>query len=116
MRIWINVYFDLPFEWTSTYLNIAGSCNGILCLVDDNRSYPNHFYLWNPSIRKFVNLPTPMYTFETCSICAHVQGFGFDCVTNDYKVESLCLVDSNYNQSKPIEIWMMREYGAADTW
>lgn len=23
MRIWINVYFDLPFEWTSTYLNIA---------------------------------------------------------------------------------------------
>ena len=30
--------------------------------------------------------------------------------------ESLCLVDSNYNQSKPIEIWMMREYGAADTW
>lgn len=105
MRIWINVYFDLPFEWTSTYLNIAGSCNGILCLVDDNRSYPNHFYLWNPSIRKFVNLPTPMYTFETCSICAHVQGFGFDCVTNDYKV--VRIVDTTFCLTPYIELYKL---------
>ncbi|XP_047259586.1 uncharacterized protein LOC124892305 [Capsicum annuum] len=30
--------------------------------------------------------------------------------------ESLCMVDNNYDKSKPIDIWMLREYGASDSW
>ncbi|KAK4714432.1 hypothetical protein R3W88_020339 [Solanum pinnatisectum] len=30
--------------------------------------------------------------------------------------ESLCLVDNNYDKREPIKIWMMKEYGAPDSW
>ncbi|KAL3364127.1 hypothetical protein AABB24_013067 [Solanum stoloniferum] len=30
--------------------------------------------------------------------------------------ESLCLVDNNYDKCEPIDIWMMKEYGAPDSW
>ncbi|PHU12474.1 hypothetical protein BC332_19404 [Capsicum chinense] len=29
---------------------------------------------------------------------------------------SPCLVDNNYDKSKAIDIWIMREYGAPDSW
>ncbi|XP_060188220.1 F-box protein At3g07870-like [Lycium barbarum] len=214
----LNQYaqFDLPFKRTSRYFNIVGSCNGLLCLADGHNCYRKHFYLWNPCIRKSVKLPTPIYTFKTHGTCDHTQGFGFDHVTNDYKVvrivqttycllppnvelyklstgvwkdishgalscqifsstphymngashwiafkcgdeptrsmivlfdmhdetfsemmlpsnltskvgqcddmflsmldESLCLVDNNYNESKPVDIWIMRDYGAPESW
>ncbi|PHT76805.1 hypothetical protein T459_20327 [Capsicum annuum] len=78
--------FDLPFERTSYYFNIVGSCNGLLCLADDHECCRNHIYLWNPSIRKSLKLPIPIYTFKTLSTLDHTQGFGFDRTTNDYKV------------------------------
>lgn len=79
-------HFDLPFERTTSCLNIVGSCNGILCLANDNWCYPSHFYFWNPSTRKSVKLQMPIHTFKTFSTYDHTHGFGFDCVTNDYKV------------------------------
>ncbi|KAK6785176.1 hypothetical protein RDI58_018631 [Solanum bulbocastanum] len=181
-------------------VTIVGSCNGIMCLAAaDQLNYLNHFYFWNPSIRKPVELPEQIYTCEKCDTFAYALGFGFDHVTNDYKVvrvvdtwshplpphvdlyklstgvweyishvslsylflattsqayvngashwiaskwdvlsfvnvivlfnmhdetfsemilpkESLCLVDNSYDKRDHIDIWMMKEYGAPDSW
>ncbi|KEH21502.1 putative F-box domain-containing protein [Medicago truncatula] len=63
----------------------VGSCNGILCIADDNDK--GLVILLNPSIRKFKELPlleTPpsaMFgNFET------TLGFGYDSFTENYKV------------------------------
>ena len=59
------------------YFQLVGSENGLFCLYDENR-----FILWNPCIRKFINLPNPSVTgFFPCYLA-----FGFDSKTNDYKV------------------------------
>ncbi|XP_060186993.1 F-box protein CPR1-like isoform X1 [Lycium barbarum] len=75
--------YDLPFNCSNFFFNIVGSCNGIFCL-NDEMSFCSAFYLWNPSIRKSVKLPNP--TFRADGSFDPTLGFGFDPVTNDYKV------------------------------
>ncbi|KAK2441372.1 F-box/kelch-repeat protein [Trifolium repens] len=64
--------------------SIVGSCNGILCVVHDAYSSKSSIQLWNPSIRKVRELPPfgepphPSYS--------HNYGFGYDSVTDNYKV------------------------------
>ncbi|CAH1426643.1 unnamed protein product [Lactuca virosa] len=58
---------------------IIGSCNGILLLTDDK----NRITLWNPSIRHTLTLP---HYPRRCSL----TGFGFDPITNNYKIVSIC--------------------------
>ncbi|XP_016444220.1 F-box protein At3g07870-like [Nicotiana tabacum] len=69
-----------------THFNIVGSCNGLLCLSDDLWGYRDHYYIWNPSIKKSVKLPEPIFIFRTHGPFDHTLGFGFDSVTNDYEV------------------------------
>ncbi|GAU16392.1 hypothetical protein TSUD_117410 [Trifolium subterraneum] len=57
---------------------IVGSCNGIICLARDSL-----VLLWNPSIRKVKELPP----FEKHVDIYHLTyGFGYDYVTDNYKV------------------------------
>ncbi|XP_059285107.1 F-box protein At3g07870-like [Lycium ferocissimum] len=79
------VQFDFPFDCES-HFNIVGSCNGLLCLSDDLCRYWDIYYIWNPSIRKSVKLPEPIFTYERYGPFDHTLGFGFDNVANDYKV------------------------------
>lgn len=63
------------------YCRVVGSCNGIICL--SNR-FNNVVYLWNPSIRKCRKLPIPG---GLLMIKSPVKiGFGYDSISNDYKV------------------------------
>ncbi|GAU28237.1 hypothetical protein TSUD_118440 [Trifolium subterraneum] len=62
--------------------NLSGSCNGILCCVDN---YNGLVILWNPSIRKFKELP--LFTKPNVSNYIHINfGFGYDSSTDKYKV------------------------------
>ena len=68
------------------YRDVVGTCNGLLCL---SYSLPKHFeeiFLWNPCVRKFLQLPSPNVTFDTYDKSLKSFGFGFDPKTNDYKV------------------------------
>ncbi|KAI8551342.1 hypothetical protein RHMOL_Rhmol06G0178500 [Rhododendron molle] len=77
--------FDYPFD--SVGYSVVGSCNGLICLSDDlEYGYLNDMFLWNPSIGKFVALPTYNVTFHSHGPHKHCLGFGFDPVTNDFKV------------------------------
>ncbi|XP_023772206.1 F-box protein At1g52495 [Lactuca sativa] len=62
------------------YSYIVGSCNGILCLCDYLKE--NHVSLWNPSIRRNLNL-------ADCPLRGSRIGFGFDPITDDYKIVSI---------------------------
>ncbi|XP_023758309.2 putative F-box protein At1g47790 [Lactuca sativa] len=75
-----------PVQFPSTYSNIIGSYNGLVCLFDyDEKS----IILWNPSIRRKLTLPDcPRTCYSEVEI-----GFGFDPVIDDYKI--VCMPVSN---------------------
>ncbi|XP_059641858.1 putative F-box protein At3g16210 [Cornus florida] len=63
----------------------VGACNGILCLC--NRNNWKHFALWNPATREFKSLPVFPRSFPpNVASSQETFGFGFDPITNDYKV------------------------------
>ncbi|KAM7497898.1 hypothetical protein LguiA_022312 [Lonicera macranthoides] len=68
------------------YFNVIGTCNGLVCLSDDAGGYYDIMILWNPSIRKSVDLPYPNVRFQSHGPFQHTLGFGFNPVTNDYNV------------------------------
>ena len=86
------------------YFQLVGSANGLFCLYDENR-----FILWNPCIRKFINIPNPSVTgFFPCYLV-----FGFDSKTNDYKVVKIAFqcVNNGYEGAKPpvVEVYSVSE-------
>lgn len=83
---------------------IIGSCNGLVCITDDQFSYAHDTILWNPSIRKYVPLPKPRITVFKHGKFEHVMGFGFDPKSNDYKVVRIVYLEP----SKKFEIDIYR--------
>ncbi|XP_028054605.1 F-box/kelch-repeat protein At3g06240-like [Camellia sinensis] len=77
------VELENPFHSSSKSFKIVGSCNGLLCISDYHGS--DCAFLWNPSIRRFLTLPESGYSV-TDSDLQFVFGFGFDRISNDYKV------------------------------
>ncbi|OMO97108.1 hypothetical protein COLO4_14880 [Corchorus olitorius] len=73
-------------ESVSVCFRVAGSINGLVCLVDDMRSYVDNFFLWNPIIKKVVRVPEPGVTSSSHGPFNAFTGFGFDFKTNDYKL------------------------------
>ncbi|XP_062027477.1 F-box/kelch-repeat protein At3g23880-like [Rosa rugosa] len=68
---------DVPFEFY--YIDIIGSCNGLICLLLDwNTSV---IMLWNPCTRESKVLPQP-----SIKNLPKFYGFGYDSTTDDYKV------------------------------
>ncbi|XP_059652197.1 F-box protein At3g07870-like [Cornus florida] len=79
---------DLPLknDGGNPYLRVIGCCNGVLCLSDDLITYMDKLYLWNPSIQKTMTLPPLRVTYQSHGPFMHSIGFGFDSLTDDYKV------------------------------
>ncbi|KAM7468943.1 hypothetical protein LguiA_007126 [Lonicera macranthoides] len=80
-----DVKIDFPFTSTTEY-RIVGSCNGLICLSDENMWDDVYTtVLWNPAIRRKLTLPPPDIIVRNPG-SLHVLGFGFDCKANDYKI------------------------------
>lgn len=79
-----RLYNYLDFSFCNCSVRIVGSLNGILCLSDVDNA--NNFYFCNPSIRKWIQLPEPSYVCQRGDTFGLTLGFGFDAVTNDFKV------------------------------
>jgi F-box interacting protein len=72
-----------PYNFEYPRHVIVGSCNGILCLANEIFNDGSFVVLlWNPSLRKFKELPQPRYP----NLCDISCGFGYDFVTGNYKV------------------------------
>nr|XP_008371155.2 F-box/kelch-repeat protein At3g06240-like [Malus domestica] len=73
-------------ELRNKVLNVVGICNGLVLLADCKFCSGNTVMLCNPSTRKSVTLPKPHNNFKGYCGYRDCIGFGFDAVTNDYKV------------------------------
>ncbi|VFQ71750.1 unnamed protein product [Cuscuta campestris] len=85
-----------PFE----DYRIVGTCNGLICLTDYDRT-SRYTTLWNPSIRKHFVLPDfPLaYGFPLY----HMIGLGFDSVSDDYK---LLLIVPSGDTRDLYDVWL----------
>nr|XP_043624580.1 F-box/kelch-repeat protein At3g06240-like [Erigeron canadensis] len=69
-------------EYPRVEVQIAGSCNGILCLVD----MALRMCLWNFSVRRQVMIPKHPLRSRSSNMTV---GFGFDRIANDYKIMTI---------------------------
>ncbi|XP_059631098.1 F-box protein CPR1-like isoform X2 [Cornus florida] len=86
------IKLDHPLEFKQ-YVEVVGSCNGLLCLCETE---DQPIVLWNPSTRKHQKLPVALIQVPrelrvaqlTSDFCVFftVYGFGFDSVSDDYKL------------------------------
>ncbi|KAF9626637.1 hypothetical protein IFM89_037618 [Coptis chinensis] len=79
---------DLPHHFDNALEspNIIASCNGIICLRPD---LSENVSLWNPALKEFRILPEPSVPPEELVPDSRLDfyfGFGYDAITNDYKV------------------------------
>ncbi|KAF2293490.1 hypothetical protein GH714_002229 [Hevea brasiliensis] len=122
---------DYPFKDLKRFVDIVGSCNGVFCLsygvygkytygvfclsYGVYGKYTDGAALWNPSVRKIVNIPCPNVKFTSLGFYKHLLGFGFDSATDDYKlVRIVYLPDSNFKFDKIpplVEIYSLRSRG-----
>ncbi|KAH8520101.1 hypothetical protein H0E87_001531 [Populus deltoides] len=104
---------DCPFKSTwNGYSDIVGSCDGVFCLVDYGLGYNDRAALWNPSIRKTVSIPRPNVTFTSHGSFVHSLGFGFDSISNDYKLVRVVYLQDcsfDFDEVPPmVEVYTMR--------
>ncbi|KAE9465418.1 hypothetical protein C3L33_02665, partial [Rhododendron williamsianum] len=78
-------HFKSPFN-SQYFLRVVGTCNGLLCLSDDWFGDKHRVILWNPLIQRYVTLPAPNFTVHAFGPYQSFLGFGFDSLTNNYKV------------------------------
>nr|POE69239.1 f-box protein cpr30 [Quercus suber] len=64
----------------------CGTFNGLICLSYGLTNCTEEIFLWNPCVRKILQLPYPDVTVDTHGASCTSFGFGFDPKTNDYKV------------------------------
>ncbi|KAL2496998.1 F-box/kelch-repeat protein [Forsythia ovata] len=84
---------QFPFRSINSFFTIIGSCNGLLCLSDDRVFYMNTIIIWNPCVKKSVFLPKPNLIYNSYGSFMQSLGFGFDPVSNDYKVVRITYTD-----------------------
>ncbi|XVF52490.1 hypothetical protein PTKIN_Ptkin05aG0022500 [Pterospermum kingtungense] len=97
------------------YPRIVGTVHGLICLSDDIFGYTYRILLWNPSVRKSIELPRPNITFNEVGPYTFTLGFGFDAKKNDYKVVRLAYVQSEDDGSDllppKVEVFSLAEKG-----
>jgi len=80
---WTNPLEDHPFEKT---IFSSSSVNGIVCFYLNY--YNQSTYLWNPATGEVKTIPHSPIEYGTLHVqaCITNDGFGYDCVRDDYKV------------------------------
>ncbi|XP_074277253.1 F-box protein CPR1-like [Silene latifolia] len=101
----------VPFlAYPEQCFTVVGCINGVLCLVNDLLMEGTLIILWNPSIRKCVHVPRPIFVFDMIGPYTSVCGFGFDPISDDYKVVRLVEQDTGYGFSSQtlVEVYSLK--------
>ncbi|XP_030926206.1 F-box/kelch-repeat protein At3g06240-like isoform X1 [Quercus lobata] len=88
--------FDSPAPALHLH-NVVGTFNGLICLSYGLPNRAEEIFLWNPCVRKFLQLPYPDATVDTHGTSHTSFGFGFDPKTNDYKVVRILSIHGGYS-------------------
>ncbi|XP_059632731.1 F-box/kelch-repeat protein At3g23880-like [Cornus florida] len=100
------VLTELDFPWKKRLQMIMGSCNGLLCIL-----VGNNLFLWNPSTRKYKQLPPPSSCLKDYQL---FYGFGYDESVDgyyNYKVvigESYNIIEHGIRRSKLVEVYIRK--------
>ncbi|KAL6196714.1 hypothetical protein ACLB2K_032328 [Fragaria x ananassa] len=98
------------------WFDVVGTCNGILLLCLTGFRFDKYrrlradvreaimAILWNPSIRRFVIIPSPSVSFKKGFFVDYA--FGYDSSTNDYKILRSVVHDS-YEIPTEVEVWSL---------
>ncbi|KEH32867.1 putative F-box domain-containing protein [Medicago truncatula] len=84
------------------YVYFVGSFNGIICLATDYGGFVT-VELWNPSIRKFKELPSLGKQQNPYQVLM-MYGFGYDAIFNDYKVVVILKHTDNFVDSHELKV------------
>ncbi|KAI8000265.1 F-box protein CPR1 [Camellia lanceoleosa] len=78
------IELDHPLKCPEFGTEVLGSCDGLICLYNGEEDV----CIWNPSTRKHRNLPsTPIEFPDYFTSCQYIiYGFGYDSLTDDYKL------------------------------
>ncbi|XP_026402658.1 F-box/kelch-repeat protein At3g06240-like [Papaver somniferum] len=83
---------DDPFKPLVNYVNLKGSCNGLLCLGYGNDS-EEFFCLWNPATKEIKIIPKSPTEYE--DVHSEVFDFVYDWKTDDYKLIILVIFEGD---------------------
>ncbi|CAL5355729.1 unnamed protein product [Camellia sinensis] len=91
-----------PLRCQDYETEVWGSCNGLICLSNALDT----MVLWNPSTRKSRRLPYASIEFQNHSRFyeSRVYGFGYDSVTDDYKVVRIVVLKGKDGNSFHYEV------------
>ncbi|XP_061357515.1 F-box protein CPR1-like [Gastrolobium bilobum] len=89
---------------SNKHVSFIGSSNGLVCL---SNIYYN-IILWNPVIRKHLQLPKPPETPHYDSLMFS-YGFGFDSKNNDFKVVRLYYPKGRFIYPPKVELYSLNE-------
>ncbi|KAI8528020.1 hypothetical protein RHMOL_Rhmol12G0118800 [Rhododendron molle] len=81
----VDLYY--PFKNLQRGVGIVGSCDGLVCSYDIERTF-DKFYIWNPSTRESLILPS----FGEGANFGSSDGFGYDSSNDDYQVIRVAFV------------------------
>ncbi|XP_028073780.1 F-box protein CPR1-like [Camellia sinensis] len=71
--------------------------------------YNHKMFLWNPLIRKSVSIPYPNVRFGSHGPFMHSLGFGFDSISNDFKVVRIVHIGLDCNRVPPeVELYTLK--------
>ncbi|OMP10163.1 hypothetical protein COLO4_04758 [Corchorus olitorius] len=96
-----------PIE--NLYPRVVGTVNGLICLSDDLFGYTDKILLWNPLVRRSMELPMPNVNYKDVGPHSFILGFGFDAKKNDYKVVRLLYPQSEEGNPPKVEVFSVME-------
>ncbi|KAK3019074.1 hypothetical protein RJ639_004361 [Escallonia herrerae] len=98
----------LQFTMPHIYMTIIGCFNGLVCLSDDyHYGYVEELFLWNPSIRKVLPLHPLRVGFRSHGPFSHAIGFGYDPLTNDYKVVRIVHLECDEDGPAEVDVYSL---------
>ncbi|XP_074340863.1 putative F-box protein At3g10430 [Apium graveolens] len=98
----INLEHPFPSSVSPEEMDVVGSCNGLLCLTNPL----GHICLWNPTMKRVKDISD--YAIRMVDTSGEVSvGFGFDKMTNDYKVVRIIWTSRSENTPGRVEVYSL---------
>ncbi|KAK1378458.1 F-box domain-containing protein [Heracleum sosnowskyi] len=85
-------------------MEVVGSCNGLICLTNQ----VGHIRLWNPAMKRVKDISD--FAIRRVDSTGEVSvGFGFDRMTNDYKVVRIVRTSRSKNTPGQVEVYSLNQ-------
>ncbi|XP_071713469.1 F-box/kelch-repeat protein At3g23880-like [Rutidosis leptorrhynchoides] len=97
------IELDYPLKHPRKSVWIVGSCNGLLCIAIEEDT----LFIWNPSTRKSNRLPC--CGFKSKPGWYVLYGFGYDALTDDYKVVGIsCVFKTGAKYDTKVKVYSLK--------